>query len=135
MKLRNSNAADFIKNLNGRKVICFGAGSSLAEREQISGEFDSLEEHIAFLVDNDMAKQGSKYLFKNHSYDIRSPETLKQIDAKDYVLMITCMYYVEMFLLQRPAAGLGGRQPMPSLVKEQLLLLMGGTGQNWQKPF
>ncbi len=97
MKLKNCNAQKFIASLKGRKVICFGAGSSLVEREYLSGEFDSLEEHIAFFVDNDTAKQGEQYLYKKHSYDIKSPEFLKQIDVNHYVLMITCMYYVEIF--------------------------------------
>ena len=98
MILRNCTEGEFIDNLNGRKVICFGAGSSLVEREQGKGQFEHLEEHIAFLVDNEVSKIGQKYEYRNHIYDIKGVEALKQIDVKQYVLMITCMYYVEIWI-------------------------------------
>lgn len=97
MRWKNCNAQEFIANLNGRKVICFGAGTSLIERDTVEDDFEHLEEHIAFLVDNNAGKHGQTYQYKNYTYDIRSVETLKQIDARNYVLLITCMYYVEIY--------------------------------------
>ena len=35
MNLKNCNAENFIKQLSGKKIICFGAGSTLIEADLI----------------------------------------------------------------------------------------------------
>ena len=49
MILKNCNADEFIRGLNGRKVICFGAGTTLKEADYEIKIINKLEEHIAFL--------------------------------------------------------------------------------------
>lgn len=49
MNLKNCNAEDFIKQLSARKIICFGAGSTLIEADFEVKKIDDLENHIAFL--------------------------------------------------------------------------------------
>lgn len=97
MKLKNCNAKEFIERLEGRKVICFGAGSTLIEADFEAKKIDKLEEHIAFFVDNDLKKQGMEFEYCNQTYEIKSVDILKAVDYKEYVLLITCAFYVEIY--------------------------------------
>lgn len=97
MRLKNCNADQFIKRLNGKRVICFGAGSTLMEADYEVKKIDGLESHIAFFVDNDENKHGLKYQYKGWTYDIKNVEALKAIDVNQYVLLITCAFYVEIY--------------------------------------
>ena len=97
MILRNCNAEEFIAGLDGRKVICFGAGSTLIEADYEVKKIDGLENHIAFFIDNDKKKHGLKFEYSDHEFDIKSVETLYTIDIKKYVLLITCAFYVEIY--------------------------------------
>lgn len=56
MRLKNCDAHTFIERLDGRKVICFGAGSTMLEAEYEVKTIEHLEEHIDFFVDNDTEK-------------------------------------------------------------------------------
>ena len=97
MKLKNCDAGEFIERLEGRKVICFGAGSMLIEADYEVLKIERLEEHIAFFIDNDKNKHGLKYKYRGYEYDIKSIDALNEIDTKDYVLLITCAVYVEIY--------------------------------------
>lgn len=97
MRLKNCNARSFIERLKGRKIICFGAGSTLIEADYEVLKIDELENHIAFFVDNDKNKHGLKFKYCGKEFDIRSVETLKTVDAEDYVLLVTCAFYVEIY--------------------------------------
>ncbi len=106
MKLMNCSAADFIEKLDGRKVICFGAGSTLIEADFEVLRIEDLEKHIAFFIDNDKNKHGLKYKYRGYEYDIRGVDALGEIEAERYVLLITCAFYVEIYKQLRniPAA-------------------------------
>lgn len=97
MQLRNCNSKDFIKKLNGKKVICFGAGSTLIEADYEVKKIDGLEKYIAFFVDNDTNKHGAKFKYCNHEFDIKNVNSLKGIDTKKYVLLVTCAFYIEIY--------------------------------------
>ncbi len=97
MKLKNCNAKQFIESLNHKKVICFGAGSTLMEADCEAKKIEGLEDHIGFFIDNDKKKHGLKFEYRNHEFDIKSIETLYTIDTKQYVLLITCAFYVEIY--------------------------------------
>ncbi|MCM1089540.1 MAG: DUF115 domain-containing protein [Muribaculum sp.] len=97
MRLKNSNSKNFIANLNGKKVICFGAGTTLIEADFEVLKIEELEDHIVFFVDNDTKKHGLMYEYCNHKYEIKDVESLKQIDVDKYVLLITCAFYVEIY--------------------------------------
>ncbi|MDE6981519.1 MAG: DUF115 domain-containing protein [Lachnospiraceae bacterium] len=107
VELRNCGAKEFIERLQGRKVICFGAGSMLIEADYEVLKIDHLEEHIALFIDNATNKHGLKYKYRGYEYDIKSVDALNGIDVKDYVLLITCAVYVEIYKQLRdiPAAG------------------------------
>lgn len=97
MRLKNCSAQKFIEGLNGRKVICFGAGSTLIEAEYEVLKIDGLENHIAFFVDNDGKKNGMKFHYCERVFDIKGVNALRVIDTSKYVLLITCAFYVEIY--------------------------------------
>ncbi|MBP3458859.1 MAG: DUF115 domain-containing protein [Lachnospiraceae bacterium] len=97
MRLKNCKGEEFIAALNGRKVICFGAGSTLIEADYEVLKIDDLEKYIAFFVDNDRNKHGLKFEYCGQQFDIKSVETLNTIDVREYVLLITCAFYVEIY--------------------------------------
>ena len=66
MILKNCNLEEFIKRLNGRKIICFGAGSLLKQPiEAIIDSSSSFSNYIDFFVDNDSKKCGLLYEYNN----------------------------------------------------------------------
>lgn len=97
MIIKNCDAEKFIERLQGRTVICFGAGVTLKEEEYEKAQIPKLEEHIAFFIDNDVKKQGLKYQYHGREFDIKSAKALASIKASDYVILITCVYYVEIY--------------------------------------
>lgn len=97
MKLKNCKAEEFPRQLNGKKVICFGAGSTLIEADYEIKKIDHLENYIAFFVDNDQNKHGLKFKYCHHEFDIKSVESLKRVDPENYVLLITCAFYIEIY--------------------------------------
>lgn len=97
MNLKNCNAENFIKQLSGKKIICFGAGSTLIEADFEVKKINDLENHIAFFVDNDTKKHGMKFEYCNHIYDIKNVNVLKNVNQEEYVLLITCAFYVEIY--------------------------------------
>lgn len=97
MRLKNCDAHTFIERLDGRKVICFGAGGTMLEAEYEVKTIEHLEEHIDFFVDNDTEKHGMVFPYCGKNYDIKSVEVLKAAGANEYVLLITCAFYVEIY--------------------------------------
>ena len=106
MILKNCNVNEFVKGLKGRKVICFGAGTVLTEGDYDNQKIDELHNHIAFFVDNSEEKHGLKYLYRGMEYDIKNPRVLNSIDSEKYVILITCMYYVEIYMQLEEMPGL-----------------------------
>lgn len=97
MKLKNCSAENFIKELKGRKVICFGAGSTLMEADFYSSSIEKLEDNIAFFVDNDSKKQGMKYKYHGYEFEINSVNVFHTINMSDYIILITCLSYVAIY--------------------------------------
>lgn len=95
MKLKNCNAEQFIENLNGRKVVCFGAGALMISYE--AKKIEHLEEYIAFFVDNDKGKQGKRFQYAGREFDVKSADVLRSINVEKYVLLITCTFYMEVY--------------------------------------
>ncbi len=94
MQIKNCGSEEFIENLKGRKVICFGAGARMIKADYA---VNHIENHIAFFVDNDEKKQGLTFQYLGREFDIKSPDVLKTLDTKDYVLLITCGSYIEIY--------------------------------------
>ena len=95
MKLKNCNAEQFIENLNGRKVVCFGAGATMVNYE--AKMIKHLEEHIVFFVDNDEEKQGKIFQCSGHKFEVKSVDALRSINGEKYVILITCTFYIEIY--------------------------------------
>ena len=97
MILKNCDANRFITGLDGKKIICFGAGTTLIEADFEVLTIPGLEDHIAFFVDNDTKKHDLNYKYRGHEYGIYSPERLITVNIEKYVLLITCAFYVEIY--------------------------------------
>lgn len=94
MNLKNCKQKEFIGQLKGRKIICFGAGAVILDEEI---PIEKLEQHIAFFVDNDSNKWGASILLDGKKFSVKSPEALKQINKYEYCVMITCMAYTPIY--------------------------------------
>lgn len=97
MILKNCNAESFIVGLKGREVICFGAGTTLIEADLKVTTIDKLEDNIAFFVDNDKKKCGMEFFYCGREFDIKSPDIFNTINMSSYVILITCLSYVEIY--------------------------------------
>lgn len=106
MKMKNCSTKEFIKNLKGRKIVCFGAGATMLITDIKEKPIEHLEKHIAFFVDNDKKKQGQKFHYMGHDFEIKSADVLNELSGKDYVLLITCIYYTEVYRQLKDITGL-----------------------------
>lgn len=97
MRLKNCGADEFINRLKGRKVICFGAGSTLIEADFEVLNIGLLEKNIAFFIDNDSEKVGLNYQYRGCEFKIKSVKVLNSIKNSEYVLLITCASYIEIY--------------------------------------
>lgn len=98
MILKNCNLEEFIKRLNGRKIICFGAGSLLKQPiEAIIDSSSSFSNYIDFFVDNDSKKCGLLYEYNNKYFKVYDTSILNNIDADKYVLLITNLAHYEIY--------------------------------------
>ena len=97
MNLKNCNAEEFMNRLGDKKLICFGAGSTLMNEEYSATVIQGLEKKIAFFVDNDTKKHGLKFKYRGCEFDIKSVSAFDTIQASDYVILITCAFYVEVY--------------------------------------
>ena len=123
MRLMNCDAKSFIGKLQGRKVICFGAGSTLIEADYEVLVIDGLEDHIAFFVDNDKNKHGAKFRYRGNEFDIRDVDALKKVNTAEYVLLVTCAFYVEIYKQLRDISEI---RDYPARLCALLLCLLGG---------
>lgn len=94
MKLKNCRKNEFVEQLNGRKIVCFGAGAVLLDEEI---PIIDLEQHIDFFVDNDSNKWNATITLKGKEFLVKSPEELKRIKKDKQCVMITCMAYTSIY--------------------------------------
>ncbi len=91
MKICNSTVDEFLKNLNDRKIICFGAGEVM-HRDLYH---DSLLKSIAFFVDNDKNKICINNLnVNNYVFDVNAIEILNSINPDKFVILVCAQYYL-----------------------------------------
>lgn len=96
MKLRKCSASKLKRLSCRKKIICFGAGERLCQMFHAFSDI-YIEENVAFIVDNDKAKWGNYRVLNGRQVEIKSPEELKKINSKDYIILITAMRYNEIF--------------------------------------
>ena len=96
MKLKKCSASKLKRLSRHKKIICFGAGERFY---QIFNAFLDMhiEENIAFIVDNDERKWGTYRELNGKKIEIKSPQVLKNISSREYVILITAMRYNEIF--------------------------------------
>ena len=77
----------------GKRIICFGVGSVfLAWFPYLLERYD-LKECLAFCLDNDPYKWDTEIEVAGRKYWIRNPEYIRNIDCREYVLLITSRYF------------------------------------------
>ena len=96
MKLQKWSASKLKRSLRHRKIVCFGAGERFY---QIFNPFLDMhiDKQIDFIVDNDERKWGTFRELNGRRIEIKSPDVLRSINNKDYIILITAMRYNEIF--------------------------------------
>ena len=96
--LKNCDRSEFVSKVNGKKIICFGAGALLRESAAKQIYFiEHLEDHIAFFVDNDPKKINAQYQYEGKLFDIYSPDVFYDIDLSQYVILITTIAHYDIY--------------------------------------
>lgn len=85
-----------MKDIEGKKLICFGAGKALMNFIELFPELH-LETKIDCIVDNNSKKAGSDFIINETSIKIISFQELFQKNSEKIVLLITSLYYPDIY--------------------------------------
>lgn len=91
MILKNVSFEEFIKDIQGKKIIQFGVSSAW---DYFLACFDGIKhgviENTLFVIDNDSRKQGKKVEIAGSKIDVKDPNILKKYrQSDDIVILIT----------------------------------------------
>lgn len=90
MIFNNLTIENIKSRIKQKNIICFGAGKGFETFLKYLQEYN-IENHIAYIVDNNILKCGTKKMYKNKEYIILSVEQMcERITAED-ILIITSM--------------------------------------------
>jgi hypothetical protein len=89
MILRTCSLDEFIKRIDGREVVCFGAGRLLTEFCEEFGSY-TIERYITYIVDNNPSLWGTKKRINNIEKIIEKPDKLYSNATEDTIILITC---------------------------------------------
>lgn len=96
MILQSCNRYEFVEQIGNKKIICFGAGTAI--KPVINNEvIVDLSKHIACFIDNDKEKWDKYFQVNANKYPIFSPNYLDEVSADEYVILIACGAYVEVY--------------------------------------
>lgn len=91
MKIVYSTMANMLKELKGRKLVCFGGGQLLHEF-CFCGSDDNLIDNIAYVIDNDVNKQGKPLSVGGRLLEVYSLEqAVMRWEKNKYRIVITAM--------------------------------------------
>jgi len=90
MILKDIEIDRFIQLVKQKKLICFGAGQGLQTFCNKFADYH-IEEHIAFIVDNDPRKWGTRKCYRSKDIEIISPEQFRHNFKQNNILLITCL--------------------------------------------
>lgn len=127
MKFINCEYTQFVKNIQNKKIILFGASTGWDYHLSTIPELkkDVLDK-VDFIVDNNIALQGNECETAGNKYEIKSPEILKQYN--DIAILITVRFrYYEEICNQLISYNLGDNVTCYSL---QLLYERQGSADN-----
>ena len=89
MILRTCDMEEFIKRIEGRDVVCFGAGKLLSDFCEEFCDY-SLEKQITYIVDNNPSLWGEQKCLNGTKIDIKEPDSLYKENSKGIIILITC---------------------------------------------
>ncbi|MDR1688874.1 MAG: hypothetical protein LBS21_09740 [Clostridiales bacterium] len=75
MILRNCDIKEFIRRINGKKLVCFGVGKGADSLSQLFPHYE-VEKYFSYIVDNNSELWGSNRLVGRSLVSIFSPEML-----------------------------------------------------------
>ena len=96
MKLRRCSVNMLKRMSKKKKLLCFGAGQNLHNFFSSHKE-EKLEERIAFILDNNIAKNGEHFKINGVNIEIKLPDVLKELRLSEYIILITAGKYAEIF--------------------------------------
>lgn len=96
MKLRRCSVNMLKRMSKKKKLLCFGAGQNLYNFFSSHKE-EKLEERIAFILDNSIAKNGEYFKINGVDIEIKLPDVLKELRLSEYIILITAGKYAEIF--------------------------------------
>ena len=91
MVTKNCRLEEFAKRVEGKKLICFGAG--VAGQLFTSRLEGGVLGQICLFLDNDQCKWGDTIQIKEHRYPVHSPAVLKHLDLENTVMLITSRFW------------------------------------------
>lgn len=96
MKLKECSSSKLARMLNRKKLICFGTGSYLKNMLEANKMY-SLENKIAFLLDNNPARVGTTIEYLGVKMKIQSPASIAELNLNNYVILIASSMHIEIF--------------------------------------
>lgn len=103
MVFREDSFYDFVKGIKktGRKIICYGAGMLPLYIEPFLRSY-GIACRVSLFIDRDLQKKGRTLRYANRDICIETPGYLANLDAEQYVILITAEKYKEIqrFLAQ-----------------------------------
>ncbi|MDR1688873.1 MAG: hypothetical protein LBS21_09735 [Clostridiales bacterium] len=92
MILRNCTLSEFIKRIERKKLVCFGAGDWVSALCVDFPEYN-LEKYISYIVDNNLLLREREKSINGTTISIFSPEKLINEADKNTVILITSRHY------------------------------------------
>lgn len=89
MKWVECNKKQFLADIQGKQVVCFGSGElGMTVLQELN-----IRESVRFFCDNDSTKWGTRLRVAESDYPICSPAALSDVDWNTTVLLVTNAYY------------------------------------------
>ena len=86
---------NFLELIEHKKIVCFGAGRYLARLYNFFG-CEKIFDEIEYIIDNNSAKWGKRFILNGEIYQISSVDILNKIKKENYIILITCLSELEL---------------------------------------
>lgn len=96
MRLRECSASKLNRLSHKRKLIFVGAGNNMFHILKVYGEYE-FEKRLAFVIDQSPHKIGTKLSFGGSEVEIKPYAYLRDINLREYTLVITALCHREIF--------------------------------------
>lgn len=94
MKLRRCSMKDFARQIQGKKIVCYGIGNEFELIMKSYSEYSWIDK-IGYLLDNNPHKKGRKIRIKDRNYTVIDLSDLKTLGDDSLVILPTCAAFAE----------------------------------------